>query len=109
MKRAAQSTLEYMVMIAAIVVALAAMTVYTKRSLQGRIRAGADQVSSEGAYMPGGMIGESVSSVERNINESSASRVDKTGGKRNSVSETNVNITQITNRNETVGVAPGGG
>jgi hypothetical protein len=57
MKILAQSTIEYCVMIAVIVAAIMAMTVYTKMSLQGRIRAVADQVSYEGMYSPKTTLG----------------------------------------------------
>lgn len=69
MKTAAQSTLEYCVMIAVIVAALMAMTVYVKRSLQGRMRAVADQISYEGTYSPKSTLG--TVEAERTITENS--------------------------------------
>lgn len=107
MKKRAQSTIEYMVLIAVIAAALGATAIYTKRSLQGRIRAGADQISSESAYMPGGTDG--TATVTRTIIEDSSTRVDKSGSKRDSITDAKVTINQNTTRNETAGAAPGGG
>jgi len=54
MKNRAQTTLEYMILIAIIAAALVATQVYMKRSLQGRLKSGADEFSGGGLYSPGG-------------------------------------------------------
>jgi len=57
MKRRAQSTLEYALIIAVVVGALIAMQVYVKRGLQGKLKDSADQIGEQ--YSPGyttGMI-----------------------------------------------------
>ncbi len=105
MKRAAQSTVEYLVIITIAALALAAMAVYTKRSLQGRIRASADQISSEGAYAPGATQGSM--SVRRSIVETSKSQVDDSGSERKSITHAEVGIEQKTDRQETTDVAGG--
>jgi len=107
MKKRAQSTFEYAVLITLVVSALAVMAVYAKRALQGRIRAGADQISSEAVYMPGETAGSS--EVKRNITEDSASYVDKTDGRRDSITDAKVNIEQKTRRDERVDAPAGGG
>lgn len=107
MKRAAQSTVEYLVIITIAALALAAMAVYAKRSLQGRIRAGADQISSEGAYAPAAT--EASGSVTRSIIEDSSSRVDKSGSERKSVTHTDMTINQHTTKDEKVDVSAEGG
>jgi hypothetical protein len=56
MKRA-QSSLEFAVVIAAVVVALLAMQVYIRRGLQGRLRSGADELSVQ-QYEPGKTISD---------------------------------------------------
>jgi len=106
MKRIAQSTIEYMVMVAVVAAALVAMSVYGKRAIQGRIRAGADQVSSESAYMPRGTQGNIT--VRRNMVEQSQTYVDKTGGRRDSVTDAALTVDQDVIRDEKAGVVPGG-
>lgn len=49
--RKAQSSLEYAVLIIAVVAALIAMTIYLKRGMQGKFRQGADELGSQ--YEPG--------------------------------------------------------
>lgn len=105
MKRAAQSTVEYLVIITIAALALAAMAVYTKRSLQGRIRASADQISSEGTYAPAAT--EGAMNVRRSVVEGSWSRVDKSDSERKSISHTDVVIEQKTDRQETSDAAGG--
>jgi Flp pilus assembly pilin Flp len=49
--RKAQSTIEYTVLITAIVAALVTMQIYVKRGLQGRMRQNADSIGEQ--YAPG--------------------------------------------------------
>lgn len=50
-KRCGQSSLEYAILIAVVVAGLIAMQTYVKRGVQGRLRAGADDIG--GQYSPG--------------------------------------------------------
>lgn len=50
-KRRAQSTLEYALMIAVVVGALIAMQVYVKRGLQGKLKSATDDIGEQ--YSPG--------------------------------------------------------
>lgn len=73
MKNRGQTTLEYFVLIGIIAAGLVAMQIYMKRSIQGKIRATADEISQGSAYSPGVTLADS--RVTRTINESSNSYV----------------------------------
>jgi len=76
MRNKAQTTIEYFVMLGIIVAGLIGMQVYLKRSMQGKFRLAADELSQGIGYSPGATIGFSV--VTTNTVESSASeRIDK--------------------------------
>ena len=68
-KRKAQSTLEYALIIAVVVGALVAMQVYVKRGLQGRYKSAADDMGEQ--YSPGYTTGvttvHSTSSTQENL------------------------------------------
>ena len=92
MSRKAQSTIEYAVLIGVIVAALLAMQVYLKRGMQGRMKGYAEQLSQGAAYSPGAT--NSFSEVTTHTLENSVSQ-DKE-------SNSEVNITQTTNRQEDI-------
>ena len=58
MNKKAQSVLEYAVLICVVVAALAAMQVYIKRGMQGRMRQGAEQAGNGLLYSPGATNGQ---------------------------------------------------
>lgn len=89
MKTKAQSTLEYAILIAVAVAAVLAMSAYIKRGLQGRLKAGADELSSAGAYVPQGTT--SLSTYKKFSDESTQSRTEV-----DSVTGVEYNITQST-------------
>lgn len=92
MRRRAQSTIEYFTVFSIIVLALVAMQVYLKRGMQGRLRGYAEQLSQGSAYSPGATL--SFFKVTTNTLENSVSQ--------NKVSNTEVTITQLTNREENI-------
>ncbi|MFA5411447.1 MAG: hypothetical protein WC321_06305 [Candidatus Omnitrophota bacterium] len=105
MRKRAQSTIEYTVIIAAVALALLAMQVYFKRGLQGRFRGSADELSGGVAYAPGAT--NAVSTFSRTIEENSSSETIKEDSalgdiNEKSVSKSSVSIDQRTERNEAV-------
>ena len=62
-----QSTLEYGILIAVVVGALLAMSVYMKRGLQGRIRSSTDDIGEQ--YSPGYTTGTFTTTVNSNTTE----------------------------------------
>lgn len=79
-KRRAQSTLEYALIIAVVVGGLIAMQVYVKRGLQGRLKSAADDIGEQ--YSPGHTTG--VTTVHSN----SSTQENLTGGITTSTSTT---------------------
>jgi len=65
MKRA-QSTLEFAIVIFAIMVALLAMQIYIRRGLQGRMRQGVDELSTQ-QYEPGKTVSDITITQNSNI------------------------------------------
>lgn len=94
MKNRAQSTVEYLLILCLVAAALTSAAVYTKRSLQGRIKFNADQLSAESIYAPGAT--NLITHINRDITESSHSYTDSDtiDGKDHSVSESNSTIIQ---------------
>jgi uncharacterized protein (UPF0333 family) len=66
-KHKAQSTLEFAVLIAIVVVALLTMQLYMKRGIQGKIREGADEMGSQ--FSPGQMTSVRTSSTAQYATE----------------------------------------
>lgn len=89
MKTKAQSTLEYAILIAVVVAAVLAMSAYIKRGMQGRLKAGADELSGVGAYVPQGTT--SLSTYTKSSEESTKSYTEK-----DSVTGVDYNITKST-------------
>ena len=56
MRQRAQSSLEYAVMITAVVAALIGMTIYLKRGIQGRLRGSVEEIGAQ--YDPGKTTGQ---------------------------------------------------
>lgn len=101
MQRKAQSLLEYSVLICIVVAALFAMRVYFKRSLQGRIRGYADEVSGGFSYSPGAT--NSNSTINKTVKEVSDTVSVRIGTKvAGSITDAATSISQNTVRNEEV-------
>jgi len=75
-KRRAQSTLEYALIVAVVVGALIAMQVYVKRGLQGRLKSAADDMGEQ--YSPGHTTGTITVTTTSSTQESLASGVTST-------------------------------
>jgi Flp pilus assembly pilin Flp len=75
MKKGAQATIEYMLLLAIIASGLIAMRVYLKRSLQGRLRMNAEQLSEGAGYSPKAVL-RGFSRVATTARENSASEGD---------------------------------
>lgn len=76
MKKRAQSTLEYALIIAVVVGGLIAMQVYVKRGLQGKLKDSADQIGEQ--YSPGYTTGTVTVDTTTTTSESLASGVTST-------------------------------
>ena len=76
LKRRAQSTLEYALVIAVVVGALVAMQVYVKRGVQGRLKSAADDIGEQ--YSPGNTTGTVTVSTITSTTESLDSGVTST-------------------------------
>jgi hypothetical protein len=100
MRKNAQSTLEYMVLISVIVAGLFAMQVYIKRAIQGKMREQADQVSNGLAYSPGATSGDYM--MRRNISSNSISSTERVGTTDASRSESFSNMQQIVVQSQNV-------
>jgi len=99
MKRNAQSTLEYVVLICLLVGVLVGMQVYFKRSIQGKIKSNSEQIGSV-SYSPGATIADI--NILRESSEESNTFEEEINGVNESVSETTANMRQETNRSENV-------
>ncbi|MBP7835972.1 MAG: hypothetical protein KA022_00670 [Candidatus Omnitrophica bacterium] len=73
--RRAQSTLEFAIVIFAIVAALLAMQVYIRRGLQGKLRASADEFSVQ-QYAPGKMSSDTTMTQQSDITTTSVTAED---------------------------------
>jgi len=69
-KRGAQSTLEYALIVAVVVGGLIAMQVYVKRGLQGKLKESADQLGEQ--YSPGYTTGDVTVTTTSTTNETLA-------------------------------------
>lgn len=87
MKRA-QSSLEFAVVIAAVVVALLAMQVYIKRSLQGRLRQSADELSQQ-QYEPKNTVSDMT--ITQNSDITTNTSTEDTGTQYKTTSTTIIN------------------
>jgi Flp pilus assembly pilin Flp len=67
-KRRAQSTLEYSLIVAVVVGALIAMQVYVKRGVQGRLKSATDDIGEQ--YSPGYTTGNIVINTTSSTKES---------------------------------------
>lgn len=105
MRKKAQSTLEYAVIIAVAAAALITMSVYVKRSVQGKLRVNADELSGGNAYSPRATT--SISTTNRSVAESSHSytELDSTAGgdiDETNITESTASIEQATRRQESI-------
>ena len=91
MKRRAQSTLEYALMIAVVVGALIAMQVYVKRGLQGKLKDSTDQIGEQ--YSPGFTTGHEEINTTTTTHETLASGLTNTTSTTNQDKNTNDNTT----------------
>ena len=87
MKRA-QSSLEFAVVIAAVVVALLVMQVYIKRSLQGRLRQSADELSQQ-QYEPKNTVSDMT--ITQNSDITTDTNTEDTGTQYKATSTTIIN------------------
>jgi len=76
MKRRAQSTLEYALIIAVVVGALIAMQVYVKRGIQGRLKSATDDIGEQ--YSPGYTTGTIITTTTTDTQENLADGVTST-------------------------------
>ena len=97
----AQSTLEYAIVIFAIIAALLAMQVYMRRGLQGRMRSSADELSVQ-QYEPKNTVSDITTTQASNITIRSETTEDDA---RYSTNTTNIINSQTENHSgtETVG------
>lgn len=80
MKKRAQSTLEYAVIIVCVVAALVAMQIYIKRALSGQLRQIGDEIGQQ--YEPTKTTGTITTSIDRNTTASTQLfGIDKYGNK----------------------------
>lgn len=103
MRNRAQSTLEYVVMIAVIAAALFAMQIYIKRGMQGRMRESADNIGQGFLYSPGATVSSSeitTTSKEKTKSYSKDNPVDS--NLKVNISESSVENTRTTVRSENV-------
>jgi len=80
-KRGAQSTLEYALIVAVVVGGLIAMQVYVKRGLQGKLKESADQLGEQ--YSPGYTTGTVAVTTTSTSNETLASGTTSTSSTTN--------------------------
>jgi Flp pilus assembly pilin Flp len=99
MDRRAQTAVEYAILACIIIGALIGMQMYIKRGIQGKIKAGAEQVGSV-SYSPGATIADST--INRTVNEEDTTYELVVNGETYSVYESSANTLQNTNRNENV-------
>lgn len=95
MHKKAQGTIEYMVLLGIIVAALVGMQLYLKRSVQGRMRDYAGQLTGEEDYSPGATL--SYLGTNTFISENSSSNKEEDGTTNKQVQTSNQNIIRITN------------
>lgn len=99
----AQGIMEYALLICIFVAAVVAMQVYLKRSIQGRLKSGADELSGGAFYSPGAT--NSNYRITRRVTEDTNSSIEDGGALdtvRRSISDTNTSINQATYRLEEV-------
>ncbi len=102
MKRA-QSTLEFAIVIFAVVAALLAMQTYVRRGLQGKLRASADEFSVQ-QYEPGKMTADITTTQQSDITTTSVTIEDD----ERYTTTTTTNITAQTDRRSGMEkIAPG--
>jgi len=92
MKRA-QSSLEFAIVIFAVVAALLGMQVYMRRSLQGRLRSSADELSAQ-QYEPGKTISDVTVTQKSDID--TITKVDDTGTQYKTTTTNNINSQEET-------------
>ena len=99
----AQSSLEFALVISAIVVALLAMQVYIRRGLQGRMRASADELSAQ-QYEPGKVVSNITVTQSSNIDTITA--IDDTDPTKYKITTTTNINSQSDNRTGTEKILP---
>lgn len=105
MTHKAQSTLEYAILIAVAAAAILTASAYIKRSIQGRLKVNADELSSGSAYAPKATTSKSI--IEKSSLESthSYSEIDSTTSadiKEHNITESSADITQSIQREESI-------
>ncbi len=100
--RKAQSTLEFAIVIFAVVAALLAMQVYVRRGLQGKLRSSGDEFSVQ-QYEPGKMTSDVTTTQQSDITTTSVTTEDDERYTTNTT--TNIN-SQTDRRSGTESVAP---
>lgn len=79
-KRRAQSTLEYSLIVAVVVGALIAMQVYVKRGVQGRLKSATDDIGEQYSpgYTTGNIIVTTTSSTQETLSDGVTSTLSNT-------------------------------
>jgi len=85
-----QSSLEYAIVIVAIIAALLGMQAYTKRGLQGRLRATADELSAQ-QYEPRNTVSDITTTQNSDITTNTQTEIIDNGKKYNTTTTTNIN------------------
>lgn len=86
----AQSSLEYAILIVAIVAALLGMQIYTRRGLQGRLRSSADELSIQ-QYEPKNMVSDITTTQNSDITTNTQTEIVDNGTKYKTTTTTNIN------------------
>jgi len=103
MRNRAQSTLEYVVMIAVIAAALFAMQIYIKRGMQGKMRESADSIGQGFLYSPGATVSNSnITTISKEETKSYSKDNPTNSNLKVNISESKVQNTRTTERTEDV-------
>ncbi len=94
-KRRAQSTLEYALIVAVVVGGLIAMQVYVKRGLQGKLKESADQLGEQ--YSPGITTGTINITTNSTTNETLNSGITNTTSNTSQNMDSNMSIGNYSN------------
>ena len=94
----AQSTLEYAIVIFAVIVALLGMQVYIRRSFQGKLRSSADQLSAQ-QYEPGNTVSDNTLTQDSDIDSDTTSTINNSDPTTTKIDTTT--LTTINSQTET--------
>lgn len=92
-KKRAQSTLEYALIVAVVVGGLIAMQVYIKRGLQGKLRDSADQLGEQ--YSPGFTTGTTEVTINTSTTENLTGGVTTTDSSTSQTRESDENVAEL--------------